>query len=149
MKKGELKEKKLKIKKLFFKPVIVSIDDTERFEQIELKKKSPIKNYWYKWLINYILGPIRKTVDIIKNKVVSLFETNIRKYKKIEGRKLGIDAERNQANQKHKNQSEEENNQKSFFFFKKKKKKNMKQSMAKQLEILRHFLNKKMIITNQ
>ena len=148
MKKGELKEKKLKIKKLFFKPVIVSIDDTERFEQIELKKKSPIKNYWYKWLINYIPGPIRKTVDIIKNKVVSLFETNIRKYKKIEGRKLGIDAERNQANQKHKNQSEEENNQKSFFFFKKKKK-NMKQSMAKQLEILRHFLNKKMIITNQ
>ena len=100
----------------------MSIDDTERFEQIELKKKSPIKNYWYKWLINYIPGPIRKTVDIIKNKVVSLFETNIRKYKKIEGRKLGIDAERNQANQKHKNQSEEENNQKSFFFFLKKKK---------------------------
>ena len=45
--------------------------------QIQMIKKSPIKNYWYKCLINYIPGPIRKTLDIIKNKVVSLFEANI------------------------------------------------------------------------
>ena len=32
------------------------------FEQKEMKKKRPIKDTWYDWLINYILEPMRKTV---------------------------------------------------------------------------------------
>ena len=28
----------------------------------KMKKKRPIKNTWYDWLINYISEPIRKTV---------------------------------------------------------------------------------------
>ena len=86
--------------------------------QIQMIKKSPIKNYWYKCLINYIPGPIRKTLDIIKNKVVSLFEANITEnWRKQTGYRCG-----NQANQKHKNQSVEEKNKKSFFYKKTKTK---------------------------
>ena len=46
--------------KLLFKPVIVSIDDVDKFEQKEMKKIRSIKNTWYDWLINYILDPIGK-----------------------------------------------------------------------------------------
>ena len=41
-----LKDRELKIRKeieaLFFKPIILSIDDTDRSEQKEIKKKRPI-----------------------------------------------------------------------------------------------------------
>ena len=59
----ELKDKKLKdrkvkikreIKELFFKPIIVSTDDMDNFEQKEMKKIRPIKITWYDWLVNYI-----------------------------------------------------------------------------------------------
>ena len=59
LKDGELKIKK-EIEELFHKPVIVSIDDMDTFEQKEMKKKRPIKNSWYDWLIDYIPNPIKK-----------------------------------------------------------------------------------------
>ena len=69
MKDREFKDREVKIKreieKLFFKPVI---DDLDKFEQKEIEKIRPIKSTWYDWLINYILGPIRKSV---KDKNVS------------------------------------------------------------------------------
>ena len=34
-----------------------------KIERKKIKKKRPIKNVWYEWLINYIPNPIRKTVD--------------------------------------------------------------------------------------
>ena len=44
----ELKDREVKIKReieeLFFKPIIVSIDDMDRFEKKEMKKVRPIKN---------------------------------------------------------------------------------------------------------
>ena len=64
MKDGELKVIEVKIKReiedLFFKPIIVSIEDMDKFEQKEMKKIRPIKNSWYDWLINYIPKPIKK-----------------------------------------------------------------------------------------
>ena len=58
----ELKDKEVKIKReieeLFFKLITVSIDDMDKFEQKEMKKKRPIKNT--NCLINYIPEPIKK-----------------------------------------------------------------------------------------
>ena len=51
LKDREIKDRDLRIKreieKLFFKPMVVSIDDLDKFEQKELKKIRPIKNTWY------------------------------------------------------------------------------------------------------
>ena len=47
-----------------------------KFKQKEIKKKRPITNTWYDWLIIYISEPIRKTVSSFKDKVVSIFKTN-------------------------------------------------------------------------
>ena len=59
----ELKGREANIKRemeeLFFKLIIVSIDDMEKFEQKEMKKIRLIKNTWYDWLINYIPESIR------------------------------------------------------------------------------------------
>ena len=48
LKVGEFKDIKLKIKKeiekLFFKPIIVSIDDMDKFERKGMKKKRQIKS---------------------------------------------------------------------------------------------------------
>ena len=61
----ELKDRKSEIKReieeLFFKPIIMSIDDMGKLEEREIKKINPIKNTWYDWLINYISKPITKT----------------------------------------------------------------------------------------
>ena len=80
MKGRELKDREVKIRRkieeLFFKPIIVSTDDMDKFEQKEMKKIRPIKNNWYDWLINYIPEPIRKNVGGFKDKIVSLFKTN-------------------------------------------------------------------------
>ena len=75
----ELKDREVKIKRqieLFFKPIIVSIDDMDKFELKEMKKIRPVKNTWYDWLINYIPEPIRKSVGDFKDKIVSHFKTN-------------------------------------------------------------------------
>ena len=76
LKDRELKDRVIKfkreIKELFFKLVILSIDDMDKFGQKEMKKIRSIKNTWYDWLINYIPEPITKSVDGFKNKVISL-----------------------------------------------------------------------------
>ena len=80
MKDRGLKDRKVKIKReieeLFFKPIIVSLDDMDKFEQKEMKKIRPIRNTWHDWLINYIPEPIRKRVGGFKDKIISLFKTN-------------------------------------------------------------------------
>ena len=67
----ELKDREVKIKReideLYFTPIIVSIDDMDRFEEKEMKKIRPIKNTWYDWLLNYIPEPIRKSVGGFKD----------------------------------------------------------------------------------
>ena len=76
-----MEDRKVKIKRdieeLFLKPIIVSIDDMNRFEKKEMKKIRPVKNTWYDWLINYIPEPIRKSVGGLgkKGKIVSPFKT--------------------------------------------------------------------------
>ena len=74
MKKSELKDKEVKIKReieeLFFKPIVVSINDMDMFEEKEIKKIGPIKNAWYDWLTNYILEPITGSVDSFKIKLL-------------------------------------------------------------------------------
>ena len=75
LKDRDLKDRELKIKReieeLFFKPIIVSIDDMDKFEQKEMKKIRPIKNTWYDWLIDYILEPITNIVGDFEDKIVS------------------------------------------------------------------------------
>ena len=70
---------KREIEELIFKPITVSIDNMDKFEQKEMKKKRLIKNTWYDWLINYISEPIRITVVGFKDKVASLFKRKIPK----------------------------------------------------------------------
>ena len=47
----ELKDREVKISRdieeLYFKPIIVSIDNMDKFEQEEMKKIRPIRNAWY------------------------------------------------------------------------------------------------------
>ena len=80
LKDRELKDRRLKSKKeieeLFYKPIIVSIDDTDKFEQKRMKKIRPIKKTWYDWLINYIPEPKTKTVCGFNDKIISLFNTS-------------------------------------------------------------------------
>ena len=63
------------------KPINRSIDDMDKFEEKEITKKNSFaKNTWYDCynsLINFFHEPI--TVGGIKNKVISLFETNTTK----------------------------------------------------------------------
>ena len=51
LKEGELKDIEVKIKReieeLFFKLIIVSVDDMNKFEEKDVKKKRPIKNTCY------------------------------------------------------------------------------------------------------
>ena len=61
---------------MFSKPVMVSVDNMDKFEQKAMKKIRPIKNTWYDWLINYIPDPIRTSEDGFKYKTLSLFKTN-------------------------------------------------------------------------
>ena len=50
LKEREIKDREVKIKReieeLFFKPITVSIEDIDKFEQKEMKKIRPIKNTW-------------------------------------------------------------------------------------------------------
>ena len=50
LKDRELKEREVKtkteIEELFFKPLSVSEDDMDKFEQKEMKKKRPVKDTW-------------------------------------------------------------------------------------------------------
>ena len=75
MKDREVKVKR-EIEELFFKPIMMSINDMDKSEQKEMKKTRPIKKTWYDWLINYFPEPIRKIFGGFKDKIVSLFMTN-------------------------------------------------------------------------
>ena len=57
----------------------MSIDDMDKSEQKETKKKRPITTTWCDWLINYVPKPKRKFVGSFKDKVGSLFKTNTSK----------------------------------------------------------------------
>ena len=78
LKDRELKDREVKItreiEELFSKPIFVSKDDMDKFEQKEMKTIRPIKNTWYDWLINYIPESIRKSVGGFKDKTVSLLQ---------------------------------------------------------------------------
>ena len=60
-----------------------------------MKKIRAIKNTWYDCLINYISDPIRKSVEGLKDKSLSLFKTKTPK-------QAMYRRGRNQVNQKHK-----------------------------------------------
>ena len=66
LKDGEVKTKR-EIKELLFKPIVVSIDDMDKFDEKGTKKIRLIKNTLYDWLINYILESIRKSVGGFKD----------------------------------------------------------------------------------
>ena len=91
LKDSKLKDREVKIKReievLFFKPIIVSIDDMDKFEQKEMKKIGRIKNSCYDWFINYIHESIRKSAGGFKEKIVSLFKTSSPKQTVYEGGK--------------------------------------------------------------
>ena len=80
MKDKELKNRKVKFKReieeLFFKPIAVSIDNMDKFEENEMQKIRPIKDIWFDWLINYIPESITKIAGGFKDKLVNLFNTN-------------------------------------------------------------------------
>ena len=73
MKDTELKDREVKIKReieeAFSKPIIVSIDDMDRYEKNEMKKIRPVKNTWYDWLINYIPESIINRGVVLKIKL--------------------------------------------------------------------------------
>ena len=41
-----------------------------------MKKRRPIKNTWFDWLVNFVPVPIRKSVGGFEDNIVSLFKTN-------------------------------------------------------------------------
>ena len=79
----ELKDREVKIKReieeLLSKPIVVSIDDIDKFEQEEMKKLMPIKSTSYDWLVNYIPESIIKILGSSKDKIASFFNTNTAK----------------------------------------------------------------------
>ena len=74
LKDRELKDREVKIKReieeFFFRPIIVSIDNMDKFEEKVTKKIRSIKNTWYDWLINYIPEHITKVIGAFKDKIV-------------------------------------------------------------------------------
>ena len=75
MKDLELNDTKAKIKKeiekLFNKPIIVSKDDMDKFEEHEMKKIRPILRNWFDWLIKQsVIGKRPKIIrDRLKDKI--------------------------------------------------------------------------------
>ena len=78
-----MKDRGLKIKReieeLFFKALMVSTDDIDKFERKEMKKFRPIKNTWFDQLIKYIPKPIRESDGGFRCKIVSLSKTKTTK----------------------------------------------------------------------
>ena len=95
MKDIELNDTKAKIKKeiekLFNKPIIVSKDDMDKFEEHEMKKIRPIIRNWFDWLIKQsVIGKKPKIIrdrlkDKIFNDIWQLFDAG--KEKKTEKRR--------------------------------------------------------------
>ena len=67
--------------KLFYKPIIVSKDDMDKFEEQEMKKIRPIERNWFDRLIKQnLMGKKPKIIrDKLKYKIINdiwtLFET--------------------------------------------------------------------------
>ena len=78
---------KREIEELFFKPIAVSIDNMDKFEENEMQKIRPIKNTWFNWLINYIPESITKIASGFKDRLVNLFHTNTPKQTVYRGRR--------------------------------------------------------------
>ena len=75
LKEIELKDRKIKnkkeIEKLFIKPIILSKDDTNKFEKHEMKKIRPIIRKWFYRLINKnVLGKKPIIRDKLRNKLI-------------------------------------------------------------------------------
>ena len=109
MKEIELKDRKIKnkkeIEKLFIKPIILSKDDTSKFEKHEMKKIRPIIRKWFYRLINKnVLGkkPIIKP-KIIRDKLRNKLIRDIWKL---------LDAEKEKEERKTKQNEKEERNNK-------------------------------------
>ena len=72
---------KIEIEELFFKPIIVSKDDLDKFEEQKMKKIRPIKRNWFDPLIKQnVMGKKPKIIrDKLKDKIINdiwtLFET--------------------------------------------------------------------------
>ena len=79
LKDRELKDREVKIKReieeLFWKLIIVSFDDLDKFEQKEMKKIMLIKSTLCDWLSNYISDTKRESVGDFKDKGIKLFKT--------------------------------------------------------------------------
>ena len=94
LKDTELKDRKEKIKRdieeLFYKPIIVSKGDLDKFEEQEMKKMRPIKRNWFDRLIKQnAMGKKPKIIrDKLKDKIINdiweLFETE---EEKVDGKK--------------------------------------------------------------
>ena len=87
----------------------------DTFDEKAMERIRPTKNTWYVWLSKYILEPISNVVGGLKDKTVSLFNTNTPKqtvYGK--GKKLS----------KPKTQMKSKENKSNSIRKKKKKKKN-------------------------
>ena len=80
LKDRELKDREEKIKReieeLFYKPIIVSKCDMDKFEEQEMKKIRPIKKNWYDWLIKRTMAREKKP-KIIRDKLKDKIITNI------------------------------------------------------------------------
>ena len=55
-----------KIKELFYKSVIVLKDDTDRFEEQEIKKIKPIRKTWFDQLIKQSV--VKKKSKVVRDK---------------------------------------------------------------------------------
>ena len=64
-----------------------------------MKKIRTVKNTWYYWLISYIPEPTRKSVGSFKDKVLSLFKTNMPK-QTVHGRGKKLNKAKTQKNLK-------------------------------------------------
>ena len=74
----------------------------DKFELKEMKKKRPIKNISYDWLIYYIPEPIRKNVGDFRDKVVNLFKAVHLQKLYGRGKKLSIQKTQKQSEEKKK-----------------------------------------------
>ena len=70
---------KREIEELFFKDIILSTKDMDKFEQKDTKKIRITKNTFHDWFTNYIPELLRKSVCGLKYKVVSLFKRSTTK----------------------------------------------------------------------
>ena len=76
LKDRELKDREEKIKReieeLFYKPIIVSKDDLNKFEKEEMKKIRPIKRNWFDRLIKQsVMRKKSKMINKLKDKIIS------------------------------------------------------------------------------